>query len=113
MVIVADQYDLVIGVETHAASHTLARITASTGTVQQHAQFPTSPAGLHRATGWIPRHTRDTTTLIVIGGAGSYGATFTEQLTAAGFTVAEAPGVSAISRRRHGKSDALDAIAMT
>lgn len=90
--------------DTHAASHTLALITADTGAVQQHAQFPTSPAGLHRATAWIQRHTQDTTTLIVIDGTGSYGATFTEQLTA--------PDVPAISRRRHGKSDALDAIAM-
>ena len=44
--------------------------------------------------------------------AASYGATFTEQLTAAGLTVAEASDVLAISRRRHGKSDTLDAIAM-
>lgn len=112
MTIVADRYDLIIGVDTHAASHTLALITAGTGAVQQHAQFPTSPAGLRRATGWIQRHTQDATTLIVIDGAGSYGATFTEQLTTAGFTVSEAPDVPATSRRRHGKSDALDAIAM-
>lgn len=45
MAIVADQYDLVIGVDTHAASHTLALITASTGAVGQQAQFPTSPQG--------------------------------------------------------------------
>ena len=112
MAIVADHYDFLLGVDTHAASHTLALITASTGAVHQQAQFPTSPAGLRRATAWIQRHTQDTTTLVVIDGAGSYGATFTEQLTAAGYTVTEAPDVPAISRRRHGKSDALDAIAM-
>jgi hypothetical protein len=37
MAIVADHYDFVIGVDTHAASHTLALITASTGAVQQQA----------------------------------------------------------------------------
>ena len=113
MAIVADHYDFLLGVDTHAASHTLALITASTGAVHhQQAPFPTSPAGLRRATAWIQRHTQDTTTLVVIDGAGSYAATFTEQLTAAGYTVTEAPDVPAISRRRHGKSDALDAIAM-
>jgi hypothetical protein len=34
MAIVADQYDFVIGVDTHAASHTLALITASTGAIE-------------------------------------------------------------------------------
>jgi hypothetical protein len=37
MAIVADQYDFVIGVDTHAASHTLALIAASTGAVRQQA----------------------------------------------------------------------------
>ncbi|GAB1690902.1 hypothetical protein [Krasilnikovia sp. M28-CT-15] len=55
MAIVADQYDFAIGVDTHAASHTLALITTSTSAVRQQAQFPASPAGLRRAVGWIQR----------------------------------------------------------
>ncbi|GAA2914045.1 IS110 family transposase [Actinoplanes cyaneus] len=112
MAIVAEQYDFVVGVDTHAASHTLALITAGTGAVNQQAQFPTSPAGLRRAAGWIQRHTQNAATLIVIDGAGSYGATFTEQLVAAGSTVAEAPEIPATTRRHHGKNDTLDAVAM-
>ncbi|WSG09845.1 IS110 family transposase [Micromonospora sp. NBC_01739] len=112
MAIVADQYDFVIGVDTHAASHTLALITAGTGALGQQAQFPTSPSGLRRAVDGIQRHTHQAPTLIVIDGAGSYGATFTEQLTAAGLTVAEAPDVAATTRRRRGKSDVVDAVAM-
>lgn len=112
MTIVAEQYDFVIGVDTHAASHTLALITADTGAVGQHAQFPTSPAGLRRAADWIQRHTQNAPALIVIDGTGSYGAVFAGQLTTAGLTVAEAPDVAAISRRGRGKSDALDAVAM-
>jgi transposase len=108
MAIVADQYDFVVGVDTH----TLALITASTGVVSQRAQFPTSPAGLRRAADWIQRHTHQAPTLIVIDGAGSYGATFTQQLLAAGLTVAEAPNVAATTRRRRGKSDIVDATAM-
>lgn len=112
MAIVADQYDFVIGVDTHAASHTLALITAGTGAVGQQAQFPTSPSGLRRGVDWIQRHTHQAPTLIVIDGAGSYGATFTEQLSAAGLTVVEAPDVAATTRRRRGKSDVVDAVAM-
>jgi transposase len=112
MTIVADQYDFVIGVDTHAASHTLALITAGAGVVSQQAQFPVTPAGLRRAVGWIQRHTQQAATLVVIDGAGSYGATFTEQLVATGLTVAEAPDIPATTRRRHGKSDTVDAVAM-
>ena len=112
MAIVADQYDFIVGVDTHAASHTLALITAATGAIRQQAPFPTSPAGLRRAVSWIQRHTQDAATLIVIDGAGSYGATFTEQLTAAGLTVAESPEIPATTRRRRGKSDTVDAVAM-
>ncbi|ABP54127.1 transposase IS116/IS110/IS902 family protein [Salinispora tropica CNB-440] len=112
LAIVADQYDFVIGADTHAASHTLALITAGTGAVGQQAQFPTSPSGLRRAVDWIERHTHQSPTPIVIDSAGSYGATFTEQLSATGLTVAEAPDVAATTRRRRGKSDAVDAVAM-
>ncbi|GAA0485371.1 hypothetical protein Ade02nite_08850 [Paractinoplanes deccanensis] len=84
MTIVADQHDFIVGVDTHAASHTLVLIAAGTGAVSQQAQFPASPARLRRAVGGIQRHSQNTAPLIVIDGAGPYGATFTEQLVAAG-----------------------------
>ncbi len=99
-------------IRPHAASHTLALIAASTGVVGQQAEFPVSPAGLRRAVGWVQRHTQQAATLVVIDGAGSYGATFTEQLLEAGLTVAEAPDVPPSTRRRRGKSDAVDAVAI-
>ncbi len=43
---IADTYDLLIGVDTHAASHTFALIHAATGAVADTQGFPTSPAGL-------------------------------------------------------------------
>ena len=112
MAIVADHFNFVIGVDTHAASHTLALITAGTGALGQQAQFPTSPSGLRRAVDRIQRHTHQAPTQILIDGTGSYGATFTEQLSAAGLTVAEAPDVAATTRRRRGKNDVVDAVAM-
>ncbi len=55
MAIVADSYELVIGIDTHAASHILALITAGTGSGQQTMQFPAGSAGLGRAVGWAQR----------------------------------------------------------
>ena len=42
---IADTFDLLIGVDTHAASHTYALINATTGAVADTQDFPTSPAG--------------------------------------------------------------------
>ena len=49
MSIVAEQYEFVIGVDTHAATHTLSVITAATGTVIDQPVFWTTPSGLDRA----------------------------------------------------------------
>jgi hypothetical protein len=49
MFIVAEQYEFVIGVDTHAATHTLSVITAATGAVIDQAVFSTTPSGLDRA----------------------------------------------------------------
>ncbi len=43
-------------------------------------------------------------------GTGSYGAVLTEQLSTAGFPIAEAPDVPAHIRRTAGNTDALDAV---
>jgi transposase len=107
---IADTFDLLIGVDTHAASHTFALISATTGAVADTQDFPTSPAGLRRALAWIQRGTADQTVLLVIDGTGSYGAVLTEQLVTAGFQVAEAPDVPAHVRRAAGKTDTLDAV---
>lgn len=112
MTIVADRYDLVVGVDTHAASHTFAILAAGTGALLQTARFPTSTAGLNRALSWRQRHIGDRTVLLVVEGTGSYGAVLTDRLTTSGFTVAEAPRVHSGSRRGVGKSDGLDAAAI-
>ena len=57
MPIVANTYRYVVGVDTHAATHTYAVIDCATGAVLDEATFPTTPAGLGRAIGWIERRT--------------------------------------------------------
>ena len=109
MPIVADTYDLLVGVDTHAATHTFAILDAATGALAEHREFPTTSAGLRRAQDWIERRTQTCTALVLIDGAGSYGAVLAEQLATAGFDIAEAPDVPKQIRRAGGKSDTIDA----
>ena len=55
MPIVAEQYTFVIGVDTHAATHSLALVNAATGAVVDESVFPNTPPGLDRALTWITR----------------------------------------------------------
>ena len=86
MSIVAEQYEFVIGVDTHAATHTLSVITAATGAVIDQAVFSTTPSGLDRALTWITRHVDEHAALVVIEGVGSYGAGLTGRVVNAGLT---------------------------
>ena len=103
--VVADTYDLLVGVDTHAATHTFAIVDAATGALAEHREFPTTPAGLRRAQDWIRRRADTSTVLVLIDGAGSYGAVLADQLTTAGFDIAEAPDVPHQVRRTGGKME--------
>jgi transposase len=103
---VAEEYDRVVGVDTHAATHTMSLLIAATGAVVEHRNFPTSAAGLRRALTWIGNRTQDRTCLVVVEGTGSYGARLTEHFTQGGIVVAEAPTIPAV--RLRGKDDVMD-----
>lgn len=111
--LIAETYQLLVGVDTHAATHTFAVINAATGALTESRTFPTSPAGLRRALTWLQRHRGDYSgghaVLVVIDGTGSYGAVLTDHLLTAGFPVAEAPEIPAHIRRAVGKTDDIDA----
>jgi len=107
--IVADVYSFVIGVDTHARNHVLT-VRAAAGQVVASAQFPVTAAGMARALAWAGRATGgDLGTLWVIEGIGSYGARLARMVADAGYPIAEAPAISARTRRGVGKSDQLDA----
>lgn len=103
-------YQYVVGVDTHAATHAYAIINASTGTLVDQNQFPTSPAGLARARDWIGRRTSGDLDGVLISaeGTGSYGALMSEGLAASGYRVVEAPTPRRGPDRR--KTDDLDAL---
>lgn len=106
---VSEQYAVVVGVDTHAATHSFALVAGGTGAVLDHREFPTTEAGIIRALSWLDRRVDGASTLVVVEGTGSFGAILTERFQASGLQVVEAPAMSAGDRRGRGKSDELDA----
>jgi transposase len=110
MTIVANTYAYVIGVDTHARTHTFVVLDTGTGAKQATATFPTTPVGLSRAVAWVARRTGGLAdVLVVIEGIGSYGATVARRCTTASYRVVEPFPTSRHERRGRGKSDELDA----
>lgn len=107
MTIVAEHYSSVIGVDTHARTHTLV-VLDPLGAQRAVGTFPTSPAGLARAATWISR-TAPAPCLVAMEGTGSYGAPFADLLTRQGLIVAETRPPKK-NTRRAGKSDPIDAL---
>jgi transposase len=108
--IVAHAYPFVIGVDTHARTHTYAILAAATGELLAAEQFPTTPAGLKRALAWVARLTGgDLAALWVIECIATYGARVARAVADASYEVAEAARVDARANRGIGKSDPLDA----
>ncbi|MFC5379162.1 IS110 family transposase, partial [Brachybacterium sacelli] len=107
---VGDFYRYVVGVDTHAATHSYAIIKAPNGGLIDQNVFPTSPAGLRRARDWISRRTEGDLddVLIAAEGTGSYGAVLSDVLQQAGYRVVEAP--TPRRARARSKTDALDAM---
>lgn len=108
MASVADQFEFVVGVDTHSKTHTYAVVDTATGRTQDTATFPTSPAGLSRALAWTERRASGTT-LVAMEGAGSYGANLARAATAAGLDVADVRPPRRAARAGRGKSDVIDA----
>ena len=108
--VVADAYEFVVGVDTHAKFHWYAVVEASTGRVLDQAKFSTHQAGLARAAEWIGRRTAGQVggVLVSCEGTGTYGARLAKALLELGYRVVDAPS----PRRDRGgsKNDAIDAI---
>ena len=110
---VADLYPFVVGVDTHARTHTYA-VLAGNGAHLGTEAFPNTHAGRARAIAWAVRRTGGIEPLWAIEGTGSYGALLAGSVARAGYRVVEAPRVRAYAsaRRGAGKTDPLDAAAI-
>lgn len=105
---VAQSYWFVVGVDTHAATHSYA-ILDSAGAVLDEQTFPTTSTGIGRARDWIARRTGGDLEAVLVAaeGTGSYGAVLAESLTEVGYRVVEPP--TPRRDRGRGKIDAMDA----
>lgn len=110
MTIVAEQYTHVVGVDTHAKTHTFSMLAAATGAVIGTDTFPTTGAGMSQAVEWIRRRTPTGNVLVAVEGTSSYGARLTRLLEVDCFDVCEARPPRRQSRNAHGKSDEIDAV---
>ncbi|WP_286158387.1 transposase [Streptomyces sp. CB03911] len=106
---VAQTRSFVIGVDTHARTHTYA-VLAANGEHLGTETFPNTHAGRARAIAWAGRRTGgDLSAVWVKEGVGSYGAQIARQTALAGYQVAEAARMGRTGRRGVGKSDPIDA----
>jgi hypothetical protein len=113
MTLVTHSRPFVIGVDTHAKTHTYAVVQTGSGQLLGTEQFPTTPQGIVRAIGWAGRLTGgDAAALWAIEGVATYGARLARTAAESGYEVVEAPRMNAKARHGVGKSDPLDARAI-
>jgi transposase len=97
---------LTIGVDTHLEVH-VAHANDQLGRPVATVQIPTTPAGYQQLLRWA--HELGKPAAWGVEGTGSYGAALARFLTANGQVVVEVNRPDRQARRRHGKSDPLDA----
>lgn len=110
MTLVAEKYDYVIGIDTHAQTHTYAIINTRTGARERCQPFPVTTPGMNRAVAWIQRNVHGET-IAAVEGTRSYGATITHALVEANIEVVEAKPPRRKDQAGQGKSDEIDATA--
>jgi transposase len=101
-----DGETIVLGVDTHKDKHVAAVLTAH-GVLVEVSSFPTTAAGYRQLLAWARRH--GSLQRAGIEGTSSYGAALTRFLLSQAITVIEVNWPDKATRRRRGKTDALDA----
>jgi transposase len=94
------------GVDTHKHTHYAAAID-SHGRLLGHREFPASDRGYTALLNWLRSH--GAVEAIGVESTGSFGATLTRSLSAAGMRVVEVNRPDRAARHQDGKSDRLDA----
>lgn len=108
---ISEEYDYVVGVDTHARDHDYAIVAAGTGAVIAGPEkFAATAHGFDKALAWIGRHSDGGRVLGAVEGTNSYGRQLTGAMVAAGVNVTEARPPAKKVRRGTGKTDGLDAL---
>ncbi|GFZ98462.1 IS110 family transposase [Nesterenkonia alkaliphila] len=100
----------VIGIDTHACTHTYAIINTTTGAHAGCEAFPVTSAGMSRAIAWIRRNTGGAI-LAAVEGTSSYGSSIRRALHAEDVAVVEVKPPKKPARAGVGKTDQIDAAA--
>lgn len=100
--------DVVLGVDTHKDTH-VAAVTTTTGAMLDTRSFPTTQDGYRQLLSWARSFGRLQRAGVEC--TGSYGAALTRYLHSEGITVIEVNQPDKATRRRRGKTDAIDAAA--
>jgi transposase len=100
--------EVILGVDTHKDVHVAAVVT-TLGAQVANATFPTTAAGYRQLLAWA----RGFGVLERAGveGTGSYGVAVSRYLSSQAITVIEVNRPDRAARRRHGKTDTVDAVA--
>jgi len=111
MTIVAEAFEYVIGVDTHAQKHHAAVLAAHSGALLGSGEFDADAAGMAELLGWARAATGGAeAVLAAVECTGSYGARLAGVLAGDGIRVAEVvPPARAVRRGAAGKTDAIDA----
>jgi transposase len=109
MSIVADQFDVVIGVDTHTDTHTAA-VLDRRGVVLAELAVTADADGALALLALAEQHASTGARLWAVEGTRAHGLGLCRVLTGAGEHLTEAPAPAAARRRRGGKSDTLDAV---
>jgi transposase len=107
MAMLADLVDVVIGVDTHKHTHTLAIVTAATGAVVNQATVAATTAGYQQLLALATQQPGQR--IWAIESTGGYGAGLTRFLHASAEQVVELDRPKRAARRHGAKSDPLDA----
>ncbi len=102
----ADDRDVVIGVDTHKHTHTAAAVSA-TGAVLDRLTVPADPKGYRQLIAFGERHEAQ---VWAVEGTGSFGAGLTAALLTQGVRVVEVDRPQRPARRAGAKSDDIDAV---
>ena len=101
-----DSEEIVVGVDTHKDFH-VAAVINMLGVLLDTASFPTTAAGYQQLLAWAQQF--GVLRRAGVECTGSYGAVLTRHLRAAHVVVTEVNQSDKASRRRRGKTDAIDA----
>jgi len=107
MTIVETTRPITGGVDTHLDVHVAAALDHNGGVLGVES-FPTTPAGYRELRDWLAGF--GDLTRVGVEGTGAYGAGLARFLQRAGVEVIEVDRPNRQERRRHGKSDQLDAV---